>query len=520
MKLNLSLDIVDEYKNAFFENKKAILIFFILTLISTLSTFNMNNYLHPKTEIIIFILVLIVGIFCILYYKLHNSELHKVAFVVVLCFGLIFAFLSPMLIIPDELEHFTHSEITSRGELFPKYITASSDVPSWNGQDLKGYRTIGSVVAFAWHDGNTTSEVDFDDKPINDSYVLYKSSFAHNPPYGYFAQALGIFVAKICNLNTMWLLWLGRAFNLILYAALISLSVKKAPVLKVPIIAIACLPIIVMQGASMSIDSLSNGLGFLIFAYFLFMLKSDENTLELKHITIFTLLTVLTALCRSPYLAFIFLLLFVPKRNYKTKFYYILFFVIVATAACLLWSKYYSVPTYYNSFRLDHTLAYNINMTQQISFMTSHVPESLVTLAQIAKSLGFHFNSLFTYSFHPYNYTSGFLNIICPIFLCGIVFLYPYKNNFKAKTRILTFLVIALIYYGINIIQFLTWTPVGDFKEILGVSVRYFFPLMPFLPFVFNLNNNEGSEKIDDLIIMGAIFFLACVCSLTAVTYY
>ena len=152
--MKLSYKITEDYKNAFLQNRKAILIFFILTLISTLSTFNMANYLHPEMEIIIFILVMILGIFCILYYKIHNTELHKVAFVVILCFGLVFAFLSPMLIIPDEFEHFTHSEITSRGELFPEYVTASKEVPSWDGNHFQGYRTIGSVLDFAWNDGN------------------------------------------------------------------------------------------------------------------------------------------------------------------------------------------------------------------------------------------------------------------------------------------------------------------------------------------------------------------------------
>ena len=118
---------------------------------------------------------------------------------------------------------------------------------------------------------------------------------------------------------------------LVLYAFLIALSVKKAPVLKVPIMAIACLPIIVMQGASMSIDSMSNGLGFLIFSFFLSMLKSGENSVGLKDIAIFTLLTILIALCRTPYLAFIFLLLFIPIKNYKTKFYYL----FLATLFCM-----------------------------------------------------------------------------------------------------------------------------------------------------------------------------------------
>ena len=163
--MKLSYKITEDYKNAFLQNRKAILIFFILTLISTLSTFNMANYLHPEMEIIIFILVMILGIFCILYYKIHNTELHKVAFVVILCFGLVFAFLSPMLIIPDEFEHFTHSEITSRGELFPEYVTASKEVPSWDGNHFQGYRTIGSVLDFAWNEWTFIRDHVCDNRP-------------------------------------------------------------------------------------------------------------------------------------------------------------------------------------------------------------------------------------------------------------------------------------------------------------------------------------------------------------------
>ena len=61
-------------------------------------------------------------------------------------------------------------------------------------------------------------------------------------------------------MNVIWMLWLGRIFNLILYAGLISLAIKKTPVLKMPMLAVACIPISIYQAASLSIDSIIIGL--------------------------------------------------------------------------------------------------------------------------------------------------------------------------------------------------------------------------------------------------------------------
>lgn len=86
----------------------------------------------------------------------------------------------------------------------------------------------------------------------------------------------------------------------------------------------------------MSIDALINGLGFLVFAYYLYMIESPDNSLDLKNITKFSILTILLAFCKVPYLAFIFLLLFVPKEKFKTPYYYnIIFFASVTVISIL-----------------------------------------------------------------------------------------------------------------------------------------------------------------------------------------
>lgn len=79
----------------------------------------------------------------------------------------------------------------------------------------------------------------------------------------------------------------------------------------------------------------------------------------------------------------------------------------------------------------------------------------------------------------------------------------------------------AVIFCGTYIIQHLTWTGVGGLYEIQGTQSRYFIPLIALAPFTFCVNNHATPDnKIDKLIIVFAIGFLAATLILTAVTFY
>ena len=75
------------------------MVFITITFLSTLSY---KNIAHPKFELVLFFIVLIIGILCINYYFNHNSskELYKFAFVAILLFGIMCA-----LIVPSTLSH-------------------------------------------------------------------------------------------------------------------------------------------------------------------------------------------------------------------------------------------------------------------------------------------------------------------------------------------------------------------------------------------------------------------------------
>ena len=212
-------------------NKKYLALYFIFTLVSFLSMMTIENYAYPFAELLIFILVFILGVFCFLYYCLHDNELYKVVFVIILCFGLIFAFLSPISIIPDEQEHLIRSDLTSQGILIPIPFSLNhlEDFSFINKSNGGNFKTISSIVNLSGNYGQTVFSTNFLNTPINYTVVEYHSAFAQNPFFGYLPQAIGIFLAKILDLNTIWMLWLGRVCNLVLYASIVHMLLKKHP---------------------------------------------------------------------------------------------------------------------------------------------------------------------------------------------------------------------------------------------------------------------------------------------------
>ena len=371
------------FKEEFLTSKKYLLIYLVLTTFLFFTTVSKENILHPKFEILMFFLIILLGIFCIVYYFMHKSdkELYKVAFVVILCFGLICSLVVPICDVSDEREHFARAELTSEGAFFPHWTGEDMGVERlWNENGTynegAGFEMIASMNFFWDEIEQTVFTTSHDTDKINYSTTIIDSAFQQNPFYGYLPQAIGILITKSLDLNVIWMLWLGRMVNLLCYAGLISLAIKKTPYLKIPLLAVACIPITIYQASSTSIDSLIFGLGILAVAYYIFMSQADRGSLNQKEIAIFSAICLLLGLCKLPYLAFIFLLLFVPKDNFKSKNMLILSLLCIFTIAVigLAWSKY-SEPTLMHSWRSHYT---QINLNRQIDFIINH-PFSIFT---------------------------------------------------------------------------------------------------------------------------------------------
>ena len=524
------------YFKTLIDTKKYWIIYLIFIIITCVSTLSGKNFADPNFEIATFIIVALLGIFCIVFYFMHDSpdELYKVAFVIILCFGLISALIVPIVDISDELEHLTRAEITSQGVIFPHwnggeknldrlYNHTEGQYSSQLNTDV-GFETIQSHMFFLHNRENTVFDTTGDTDKINHTTILDGSAFEQNPFYGYLPQAIGIFIAKLFDMNVIWMLWLPRMFNLICYAGLISLAIRKTPALKIPLLAVACIPLSIYQAASVSIDSMIIGLAILTIAYFIYMYKSEDQSLGTKEIAIFCALALLLGLCKLSYLAFVFLILLVPLKNFKDKnsLIYILIGILIVAVIGVMWSRY-STPTLMHSWRSK--LNY-MNATLQLNYLIDH-PISIVRFFRqiFTFNLGSTLNGLFNFfgANNPNHYSDhyDFITVLLWIFLAFTLLFYPNNVKFNIKARLGSLIIALMVYVGTCFIQLLTWASVGGMA--LGVSTRYFLPLFALLPIIVSIKItklDKFKDNYDKYAMIFIIGFMATLILAFATKYY
>ncbi len=521
----------------FSNRKKYWLIYLVLILILGISTMKNTNILDQSFVMLTFAVVAVLGIFSIVFYMLHDSdeEFYKVAFIIILIFGITTALILPICDVSDEIEHLARAEITSQGVI----------IPHWTGEDMgveglynhtegerisseknvgAGYNSIRAYNFFSGSLGKTVFQTSYDTAKIDTTPFIIDSAFEQNPFFGYLPQAIGIFLAKLLDLNVIWILWLARICNLIFYAGVVSLAIKKTPALKLPLLAVACIPISMYQASSASIDCMIIGLSILSISYFIYMCRSPDRSLTIKNIAVFSVICLMLGLCKLPYLAFVILLIFVPSKKFekdkKHNLPILLISIAVVAVIGVLWSRY-SAPTLLHSWRSSHNL---INSTLQMNYVMHH-PSSIskfiynIIFLEIPNMLTGVFSFFGAHQFHHYADRYHFVTAALLIYLAFVLLAYPRNVKFELKTKLGSIFTIIVIYVGICFIQLLTWASVGYYN--LGISTRYFIPLFCLFPIAIWIKQIQlDKDKFDKYAMVFMIAFMATLIISFASKYY
>lgn len=296
------------------------------------------------------------------------------------------------------------------------------------------------------------------------------------------------------------------------------LAIKISPKFKMPLLAVACIPIAIYQAASASIDSMIFSLGILTISYFIYLCTLSEITI--KHITIFSVLSLLLGLCKLPYLAFIFLLIFIPKKNFKdNQYYYVIFGIIVVGIIGVLYSRY-STQAVLHSWRSAHNY---VNSTAQLNYLITNPIQISNFFVQIfTTDLSFVLNGVFNF----YNGKLGahyqdhyvFITSCLQIFLAIMLLAFPEIDKFKLKTKLGALIVLFIVYIGFSFVQLLIWSDVG--KLDLGMSTRYFIPLFALVPVIVPHREYFSKDRFNNYAIVFIIIFMATLIVVFATKYY
>lgn len=527
----------NDYKDMLFKSKKYWLIYLVLIIVLGITTMNRYDVLNQHFVLLTFALVAILGVFSIVFYFLHDSdeEFYKVAFIIILIFGIMATLILPICDVSDEIEHLARAEITSQGVIIPHWTGEEMGVEGLynhtEGERISSEKNVGagfhsfkSYKFFSDSLGKTVFQTSHDMDKINNGDLIIESAFEQNPFFGYLPQAIGIFLAKFLDLNIIWVLWLARMCNLIFYAGIVSFAIKKTPALKLPLLAVACIPISMYQASSSSIDCMIIGLSILSISYFIYMCRAQDNSLTIKNIAVFSIICMLLGLCKLPYLAFVILLLFVPSKKFekdkKHNLPILLLSIAIVTVIGILWSRY-SAPTLLHSWRSSHNL---INSTMQFNHVIHH-PSSIskffynIVFIEIPNMMTGVFSFFGAHQFHHYADRYHFITAILLIYLAFVLWAYPRNVKFELKTKLGSLFTVIVIYVGTCFIQLLTWASVGYFN--LGISTRYFIPLFCLFPIVIWFKKIPfDAVKFDRYAMVFMIAFMAVFIISFATKYY
>lgn len=484
-----------DIKNCFNDYKKCMLIFLAFIIIFVLAMSTAENFAHFENEAVFIGLATVLGLIGIYYSYKHEMELHKVALVFILVFGLLMVFFTPPLSFPDEAAHFTRAELMTEGYLYPEF--------SDNGIYVDNYYF---VFQDSYHGVTILSPENQYNDPI-DADKGYYGWTTSSPFYSYLLSALGILIAKLLNLTAIWAMYLSRMANLIFYGAVAYFMIKIIPKYKLPLLVIATMPLCISQVSSVSYDAFILTFTLAILTYFIKMYCGEVNG---KNLAIFFISLILISLIKPPYVMLGFLLLVVPFEDEKLK-KISLIAVLLAAAAIMLSESSFFTSLFTQSAVTSHnpSVPANVSSSGQISFILSN---PAIILALIKNTL-FSVPNLFVLKSNFFHYTGykgiKLVNLIYVLFFIGFSLFYKLDIELEKKKRLILALIFLITYFGIYAIFYITWSPVGSLT-ILGVQARYFIPVIALLPLIINLKN----KKIENKEIYIFTFIIICLTGL------
>jgi len=427
--------------------------------------------------------IVFAGSILILFY---SKKIHVNVPVSVLVFGVLFAFITPILDVPDESVHLTKAFIVSGGTLFdvPGGAVASNGLPQITQfhmaqQTLLNSELLGQPIA----DGFTQSTLG------NGQFFL-----------AYIPSALAIFFARVFHSGILPLFYAGRIVNLVTYALFAFFAVRTAPKFKIFFAIVALMPMSLYIAASYNRDFLTYALALFLAAYFTKLYFEKDLVVGKKQVVSFIILCSLVAVLKYNLLPFCLLMLAIPAARFasgKRKAFYSVLSIAIPAAAAI---GYFALTTYLvsvtggaggSALAEGGVNIMGANVGQQLHFMLGSLTTSASIFIRSFVENTYYITQLFTFGWLTYGLPEVFIYLYLAFFAL-VAFVYSkYETgpaaieNIKMtfSNKLAVFIVIALSYVLINLLLYLTWTPVGA-PLIQGVQGRYLIPLLLFLPFL------------------------------------
>ena len=473
------------------------------------------------------LLVLVAGV--LLYAgRLNKTEwkplrLETIYLPVILGFGALYLTVLPPLSAPDEVSHYISAYQLSNHMLgqAANYRTGHVLIreEDWFIEDVDGvYEYLidenGYLVTVSHEPGGEAVGAEAGDKAqarvhgqtlteetyrmIHDKGILSKAAAATQgngmavsvyppvvtTPLVYIPQALGISLARVLGLGSLGLLYLGRIFNLLAFAAVSYAAIRRMPFSKEVLFGVSLLPMSLHLIASLSYDSVIMA-GIFLFAAQCFYLAFEKEQVRIPDILLLAVVMAVVGPCKMVYAVFMGLCLLIPVKKFGGWKWWAL------SAACVL-GAWGIMMLAVNS----QTIATYAGETDSYVAWAEEAGFSLTMLLQSPRLLMKMFYNTVVWQAEYYHLTMigaylGNVDVILEIpYLMVLLFtggLLALSFRKPGETLLLTggkriwiWVLCGSCTFALMLSMLIAWTPLSA-VVIAGVQGRYFLPFLPVL---------------------------------------
>jgi uncharacterized membrane protein len=399
----------------------------------------------------------------------HHSRIEISFLLILLIFGVPMIFLIPPGAGYDEEDHLVRVWELSALSLIPGEMSP---------QELKypivfrdfAYRQQGSTGVIDSDFWQSYTHAPLDERGFVRREIDTKSVYS---PVLLLPQAVAMRIfGRRADLPVLPAFYLARLAGLLSYLLLTGFALRLMPFGKWILLVLAVSPIALFQAATLTPDTISNGIGFVFIAGCLRLAKVQEiGSRETSSLVFLVFLLFLAKLNLIPLILLLFLLI-VPSQFASKRLY--VFLLILATALFLLevagWN--WIASRNFGSLLLDEA-----NPRAQLLYMLGHPFAFLQTVVNDFVTNGFAYFQGWINGYGYYYWAPPLLvSIFFLLALVAVIFVDSTSEHIDRRVCAIFILVFLAGYVATIASLYISYTPVGA-DEVFGVQGRYFIPL-------------------------------------------
>lgn len=437
-----------------------------------------GNCFHLRNFYWLIVLLILILITMTYLMYIYNVRLYKASFVIIMLIGIIYTLIVPQFSVPDEYTHYLTSYSQSSILLGEKAFDERGNVLL--------YEDSSNALVRASHPTVNEYVKEYDGLIGKDKFKINRPYISRAPltlgSFGYFPQVLGVSLGRILGLNGIQTGVFGRISALLLFAVLISYSLKIIPkFFEKVLFTISILPMTLQQVCSYNYDSVLFTACFFLFAYLLYLIYEKEKINKLD-IALVTLSSIIIATIKFVYLPILGLGLLIPREKFTLKngkTLVILMLVVLSLGSYLVVMKCNNL--FWNVHESNTSSLINYN-TFTISQVIQHpIHEIVIIIATFQRFTADYISQMISGPLGwlemnvPALQLSGFL-----MMLFYSLFNVEKKSKIDQKVKLCSGLISMMIILIVILALQISWTP-DNSMIVVGVQGRYFLPILPMI---------------------------------------